>query len=127
MVLPADDAPKPKRKAKGKSPTARSLDLLRSRGYRAEVVEHWIPHTFITRDLFGFIDILAIREGEVLGVQACSSGGTSKRGSDVAARIRKIAESDAVGDVRKAGIGIHVHGWRKNAAGEWVCTEEDVS
>lgn len=119
MVAPVDPAPK-KRKKKGASPTVRSLALLRSRGYLAEVVEKRLPHCFITKDLFGFIDILAIRRGEVLGVQTTS-------GDNVSHRIEKIAESETVGRVREAGISIHVHGWRKNAAGEWVCREEDVS
>ena len=102
------------------SPTARSLTHLREAGYLAEVVEKRIPRVFITRDLFGFLDILAIREGEVLGVQVTS-------GSNVSARIRKIAEHENIGAVRKAGIRILVHGWRKAANGRWTLREVDVS
>lgn len=116
MVAPVDRP----RKSKGKSPTARSLELLRSRGYRAEVVEQRIPHCFITRDLFGFIDILAIKGPEVLAVQTTS-------GAHVANRMTKIAECDSIAEVRRLGWTIHVHGWRKNAEGRWVCREEDVS
>lgn len=102
------------------SPTSRSLDHLRKAGYLADVVEKWVPGANIRKDLFGFIDILAVREGEVVGVQATS-------GSNVAARIRKIAEHDNVAAVRKANIRILVHGWTKNAAGRWALREVDVS
>lgn len=102
-----------------RSPTQRSLELLRSRGYRCEIVEKWNPYAKVRQDLFGFIDIIAIRPGEVLGVQTTS-------GSNVAARIAKIAEHENVGAVREAGIRIVVHGWRKLKAG-WACREEDVS
>ena len=102
------------------SPTQRSLAHLRKLGYLAEVVEKRVPKVFITRDLFGFIDVLAIREGEVLGVQATS-------GSNVAARVTKIAEAQHVGTVRKAGIRIVVHGWRKAANGRWTLREVDCS
>lgn len=102
------------------SPTQRSLKHLRKLGYLAEVTEKTIPRVFIKKDLFGFIDILAIRDGEVLGVQATS-------GDNVAARVTKIANHDNVGAVRKANIRIVVHGWRKNAKKRWVLREVDCS
>lgn len=116
-------APVKPRRSKGQSPTARSLALLRARGYVCEVVERRLPRCFITKDLFGFIDILAIKDGQVLAVQTTSGGS----GGHVAARIHKIANSPLVGAVRDCGWSIHVHGWRKNAEGRWVCREEDVS
>ena len=88
------------------SPTQRSLAYLREKGYHAEVVEKYNPHTRTRKDLWGFADILAIRRHEVLAVQVTSVGNMSSR-------IKKIAESDLVGFVREAGIGIEVHGWRK--------------
>ena len=102
------------------SPTQRSLAHLRDGGWLAQVVERWNPHARVRNDLFGFIDILAIRDGQTLGVQATS-------GTNVAARVRKIAESEHVGAVRAAGWRLEVHGWRKNAAGRWVLRVEDVS
>ena len=102
------------------TPTARSLKHLRDNGWRAEVVEKWNSFTRTRKDLWGFADVLAIRPGEVRAIQVTS-------GSNVAARVRKIAESEAVSDVRQAGIGIFVHGWRKNAKGRWVLREVDVS
>jgi carbonic anhydrase len=102
------------------SPTQRSLKHLRKLGYLAEVVEKTIPRVFIRKDLYGFIDILAIRDGEILGVQATS-------GDNVSKRVDKIANHDNVGAVRKAGIRIHVHGWRKNSKRRWVLREVDCS
>lgn len=65
------------------SPTQLSLKYLRDLGYMAEVVEKTIPHTFIKKDLFGFIDIIAIKPGTtgVLGVQ-CTSDGARKAHTD---------------------------------------------
>lgn len=54
--------------------TQKTLKLLRERGYLAQVVEKWQPNTFRRIDLFGIIDIVAIRDGEVLGVQSTSMG-----------------------------------------------------
>jgi hypothetical protein len=70
--------------------------------------------------LFGVIDILGIRAGETIAVQATS-------GDNVASRISKIAEADATPEIRAAGWKLVVHGWRKNAAGKYVLREVDVS
>ena len=102
------------------SPTQRSLAKLRAEGYRAEVVEKFNAFTKRRHDLFQVGDILAIRDGETLLVQTTS-------GSNVSARVKKIAESDAIGDIRKAGWRVHVHGWRKSSRNRWVCREVDVS
>ena len=119
------------------SPTQRSLKVMRERGYLTEVVERWIPGANIRKDLFGFIDILAIAplstvEGDlVVAVQSTS-------GSNVAARIKKITEHENLAAVRKAGIRILVHGWTKRRkrlksgklakrAMEWQLREVDVS
>lgn len=102
------------------SPTQRTLAKLRKEGYRAAVVEKWNPHAKIRQDLFGVVDVLAIREGETLAVQSTS-------GSNVASRVHKIEESDALADIREAGWRFVVHGWRKNANGRWQCREVDVS
>lgn len=103
------------------TPTQRSLALLRKDGWIAEVVEKWIPATRRRKDLWGFCDILCIREdGSVLAVQTTSA-------SNASSRVRKIAESENVGMVRKCGIGIHVHGWKKNSKGRWGCKVFDVS
>ena len=102
------------------SPTARTLKVMRQRGYLAQVVEHRVPVINVLRDLFGIIDVLCIRENEVVGVQATS-------GDNVAARIDKIANHEHTPVIRKAGIRILVHGWRKAANGRWTLREIDCS
>ena len=110
----------PKRVGRGTSPTQRTLKRLRDLGYTAQVVETWNPHAKIRQDLFGFIDVLAIKAGEVLAVQACAGG-------DAAKRVRKIGEHPNVGPVRKAGIRIEVHAWRKLASGRYDVRVVDCS
>lgn len=101
------------------SPTQRSLKLLRDRGHTAAVVEKWNPHAKIRQDLFGVIDIVALGENETIGVQACAY-------SSVSARVKKIAESDAIARLRAAGWRVLVHGWHKKK-GRYQVREVDVS
>lgn len=115
-------APGVRKRRNGPSPTQRSLAKLRADGYTVAIVERWNPHAQIRQDLFGFVDLLAIREGETLAVQACSGAGGA-----VAERVRKIADHENVGAVRKAGWRIVVHGWVKRASGRWECREVDCS
>ena len=103
----------------GKSPTQRSLEYLRELGYHCEIVEKWNPWRKVRQDLWGWCDILAIRRDEVLAVQVTSAG--------VAARIKKIQESDTVAKVREAGIRVVVHGWTKRANGRYALRVEDIS
>ena len=88
------------------SPTARSLDRLRKMGYRAQVVEHWNPFAKRRVDLFGFIDVLAIREGEILGVQATTMDNRSKR-------VEKIRTHESVPAWLSAGGLLEVWAWRR--------------
>lgn len=101
------------------TPTQRSLAKLRADGYTVAIVEHWNGFTKRRHDLFGFVDILALREGETLAIQATS-------GSNVSARVNKIAEHENVAAVRKAGWRIAVWGWRK-VGNRWQVREVDVS
>lgn len=102
------------------SPTQRTLAEMRKRGYLSAVVERWNSHARIRQDLFGLIDVICLGDGETIAVQTTS-------GSNVSDRIRKIAESDKVAEIRKAGWKIVVHGWRKAANGRWTLREVDCS
>jgi len=92
----------------GYSPTQRSLKLLRDRGFLPWVAEYY--HAFSRRrvDLYGIIDIVAIKKEErgVLGVQTTVA-------SAVSARIKKISASPAARIWVMAGNRIVIHGWRK--------------
>jgi len=84
------------------------------------VVEKWNPHARIRQDLFGFIDILAIKRGETLAVQATAAG--------VSARLKKINDSELLPKVREAGWTIQIWGWTKSAkTGKYVLRIIDIS
>jgi hypothetical protein len=103
------------------SPTQLSLRAFRELGYVAEVVEHWVsqPPPGHRKDLFGFVDVLAVGDGHTVAVQCTSD-------TNVASRIRKIADMDALPKLREAGWVLVVHGWKKQG-GRWVVREVDVS
>lgn len=90
------------------SPTSRTLDALRKMDYRAQVVERWCMHTKRRIDLFGFIDIVAVKDNTILAVQATSTNNQS-------VRVQKIfteRRDDAIAWLR-AGGRIQVWGWKK--------------
>ena len=90
------------------TPTARTLVLLRRRGYMADVAERWIPRANIRRDLFGRIDVAAVHPQEpgVLGVQATTA-------PHVSARVKKATALPALRAWLDAGNRFQVWGWRK--------------
>ena len=103
------------------TPTQRSLKLLRDEKWVVAIVEKWNQWAKIRIDLFGFGDLLAIRDGTALIVQTTS-------GSNVSARIEKIkANQDARRWLLAPNHFIEVHGWRKvGAKGKrklWECRE----
>ncbi len=104
----------------GTSPTGRSLANIRERGYQPWVVEYWNAFSRKRVDLFGIFDILAVGNGETLAVQTTS-------GSNVSARVKKIAASEYIACCREAGWRVEVHGWRKSARNRWVLRIVDVS
>ena len=101
------------------SPTQRSKKALEAAGYLVAVTEHWNAFARIRQDLYGFIDLLAVRENEILGVQTTSD-------ANVSTRVKKIAEHENVGAVRKSGMRLEVHGWKK-VKNRYVCRVIDVS
>jgi hypothetical protein len=87
------------------TPTQRTLAWLRKAGYTAAVVEKWNPAVRIRQDLFGFIDIVAVRDLTV-GVQATS-------GSNLASRITKAKALPGFAAWIQAGNEAWFVGWRK--------------
>lgn len=96
------------------TPTARSLAFLRDCGHIADVTERWIPHANKRRDLFGIIDLVAVRRGEqgVLGVQATSL-------SNVSARLKKAKGRPELRTWLAAGNRFAVWGWYQRG-GKWA-------
>lgn len=96
------------------TPTKRTLQRCRKLGWIPDVTERWLPRTRRRKDLFGFIDVLAINlqgtASDLIGIQ-CTAG------SCVSARVKKITtDPDVKGKAiawLEAGGRIEVWGWRK--------------
>ena len=101
------------------SPTQLSLKWLKEQGYLAEVVERWIPGANIRKDLWGWCDIIAIKDEETVAVQ-CTSW------NNISSRVRKVSESETIGAVRKANWTVWVIGWKKKD-NRWVHKLVDCS
>lgn len=102
------------------SPTQLTLRKWRKAGYLCAVVEKWNPHVQRRQDLFGFIDVLCVGNGETVGIQSTSD-------SHVSHRVRKIEdEPENVASLRDANWRVIVEGWKK-VSNRWQCREVDVS
>jgi hypothetical protein len=88
------------------TPTARTLAYLRKRGYLAGVVERYCSFTKRRHDLFGFIDIVAVRGDEILGVQATTA-------SNLQARIAKAMDLIGFGAWLRGERAALFIGWAK--------------
>jgi hypothetical protein len=112
-----------------RSPTSRSLELLRERGYEPWVVEQNVRagKLHFKRDLYNAWDIIGVGKtpstrGQLILVQTTDASNVSKR-------LDKIAENAFVPLLREAGIRLLVHGWMKptKTIRSWRLREEDVS
>lgn len=93
------------------SPTSRTLKYYRDRGYEVDIVERYIYHAKRRKDLFGWIDILAVHpSGDIIGVQTTSS-------SNVSARVKKAKGKRELLSCLRAGMRLVVQGWRKGVRG----------
>jgi hypothetical protein len=97
------------------TPTVRSLAYLRREGFLAAVVESWIPHANLRRDLFGFADVLAVhpRDRRFLLVQATTV-------DHLAGRLAKARGRPELAAWLRAGGAFELHGWALRA-GRWYC------
>jgi len=92
---------------------------MEARGYTVAIVEYWHAFARQRRDLFGAFDLLGIGDAGTLAVQTTSA-------SNVAARVKKLADLEAVSAARKAGWRLEIHGWAKRKDG-WHCRIVDIS
>lgn len=103
------------------SPTQLTLKKLRSEGYATvQIVERWNAFAKVRQDLFQIIDVLAVKDGQTVGIQV-----TSK--ANINARIKKMEDSDHINNLRDANWTLLVHGWFKNKSNRWEVKEVDVS
>jgi hypothetical protein len=105
-------------------PTARTLAWLRKDGWTCGVVEKWIAQTKQRKDLFGGIDIIAIKKDHpVLGVQATTTTNQSTR-------VKKMLEIPELKLWCEAGNLLWVVGWsQKGKAGKrklWTASVTDL-
>jgi hypothetical protein len=97
---------------KRKKPFAANLastKLLESEGWTVGTVEQRIPHCFITRDFFGFADLIAV--SPTRGIMAVQVTG----GGNGPARIAKTKSEPRHAIWLAAGGRIQIHDWRKRA------------
>ena len=85
------------------NPDNLTVKALQEQGYIAGIVERRISSR-VKKDLFGFIDILAIKGDVTLAVQATSR-------SNVSARVKKCKASENLDTVLAAGWHVQVWGW----------------
>jgi len=88
----------------GKSTTELTIKFLKQRNLPYSKCEYWNPFSKTRHDLFGFIDIVAIKDGKILGIQATSWG-------NMKARASKIIESPNSIPWLASGGDIQVWGW----------------
>lgn len=93
------------------SPTQRSLKRAREYGSVAQVVERWNPYSRTRHDLFGVIDLVELRDGQIVGVQVTSA-------SNVSARVAKAKAEPRLRVWLECGGKFEVHGWGKRQEGK---------
>lgn len=85
--------------------TRLAIEFLESDGWTVGVVESRIPHTFITRDFFGFADLIACSPSRgIMAVQVTAGASSSNRN----ARIAKIKSEARAGIWLASGGRIRV-------------------
>ena len=102
------------------TPTARTLEHYRRQGYAVGIVERWIEKYGIRRDLFGILDIIAVKVGEpVLGIQSTVAG-------CVSARLAKARQTPDLPTWLATGARFVVIGWATKE-GRWLPRIEEVT
>lgn len=77
-------------------------------GWTSFVVEQRIPHTFITRDVFGFADILCCSPSRGIMLVQSTGGATS---SNFHARVAKVKAEPRAAIWMASGGRILIHSW----------------
>lgn len=113
------------------TPTARSLARMRKAGYLAGVTERWVSQARKRVDLFGFIDVLAVKPPLSRGYKWAVGGDTlaiqATTGANAAARVTKIKALPEARTWLECGHRIEVHGWRLlKGTGRWECRVVEV-
>ena len=107
--------------SKGRQPTERTLIWLRKLGYTCDVVERRVARSLVTKDLFGCLDLVAIRDGDkgVLGVQTTTA-------PHLAERVAKVKAEPRAALWVACGNRIIVVGWKQETSGRKLWTPKLV-
>lgn len=102
-----------RRKPSKVSPTQRTLAYCRKLGWTAEVVERWNSHAFKRKDLFGFVDIVAVDDsGHVRWLQVTVTDSMTSR----IAKIEGDGKMRAIAGALGSAGSVEVWGWAKRGA-----------
>lgn len=104
------------------SPAQHSLAHYRKLGYTCAITEHFNAFARIRQDLYGFIDIVGVKDGET-GVLAIQT--TSK--ANMNARILKIKQEPISKIWLSGGNRIMVDGWKKLTNGRYELTQYEIT
>lgn len=105
------------------------MEYLRDRGHLVQVVEKWVsvktmPGGGIRRDLFGCIDVIAIMDGVIVGIQCGATSGHS-------GHKKKCLAEPRLTTWLKAGGRFLIHSWAKQGpagkAKRWTLREEELT
>lgn len=89
-----------------------SIEMMEREGWTVQVVEYRIPHCFITKDCYGFADLLACSPTKgIMLIQV--TGGTST--SNFHARVAKVKAEPKHAIWLASGGRIQVHSWEKKS------------
>lgn len=105
-----DEAEQPlvkKRKVASKSPMQRTLAELRKQGAVCGIVEKFNKFANVRQDLFGCIDIVALRDNAIVGVQCTSA-------SNHADHLKKCIAEPRLTTWLQCGGKFEVWSWRKS-------------
>ena len=110
------------------SPTELSLRHLRNEGWLVDVCERWVPNPSHPgggqrRDLFGLVDLVAIRGTQTMGVQTTTH-------VNVSAHLLKMTDDEhrpRLVELFVAGWVVVVHGWRKSTRDGHACKHPSKS
>lgn len=123
------DTPVKKKRKAPFAANAKTIQFLRAAGWTAEKVEHQlpIPGKFVKVDLFGCLDIIAMRADAIgmLGVQATSGGGSNGKSNGLARR-RKLIENANAKTFVQAGNLLWLMVWAKDEKGRWMPQIEKI-
>ena len=87
------------------STTSRTLSYIRKQGWTAQIVEKYNQFSHQRLDLFNIIDIVAMGDGQIIGIQSC--------GADFKKHDDKILDEPRALEWLQCGARLILIGWRK--------------